>query len=230
MSARWVSLLVWAAVAASALYWGLALFVQPLQAPAGTRLADPAVALRGDLTRLLGADAPPPAETPPPAQAVNTDPRFTLVGVVSPRSETAARREGVALIATDGEAPRAYRVGAVIDGDQVLQAVSQRGALIGPRNAPPTVSLELPPPAPATTGTPTPAPAPPPGARPPVRPPTARAQVVRPLPSQVPTQVPAPMPAPAPAHSVSVDDAEDQAGQDTPIPQPPIGLPGAETR
>lgn len=152
MSARWVSLLAWAAVAASAIFWGLRVFVQAPAAPPQTRLADPAGAVRGDLTRLLGADAAPVAAAQPAAAAA--DPRYTLVGVVSPRDAARGRREGVALIATDGKPARAYRVGAAVDGDQVLQAVSQRGATIGPRDGPPTVALELPPPAPAATGRP----------------------------------------------------------------------------
>lgn len=153
MSARWVSLLAWAAVAASAVFWGLRVFVQAPAAPPQARLADPAVAVRGDLTRLLGADAAPAVAARPSPVAV-ADPRYTLVGVVSPRDAARGSREGVALIATDGKPPRAYRVGATVDGDHVLQAVSQRGAQIGPRGGPPAVALELPPPAAAATGRP----------------------------------------------------------------------------
>lgn len=152
MSARWVSLLAWAAVAASAVFWGLRVFVQPPAAPPQARLADPAGAMRGDLTRLLGADAPPAVAAQPAAAA--TDPRYTLIGVVSPRDTARGRREGVALIVTDGRPPRAYRVGAPVDGEHVLLAVSQRGAQIGPRGGPPVAALELPPPAPAATGRP----------------------------------------------------------------------------
>ncbi|MBX3600049.1 MAG: hypothetical protein KF863_05465 [Rubrivivax sp.] len=154
MSARWVSLLAWAAVAASAVFWGLRVFVQAPAAPPQARLADPSVALRGDLTRLLGADAPVAVARPAPVAVA--DPRFTLIGVASPRDAARGSREGVALIATDGKPARAYRVGATVDGDHVLQSVSQRGAQIGPRGGPPAVALELPPPAPPATGRPGP--------------------------------------------------------------------------
>jgi general secretion pathway protein C len=151
MVARWWTFGVWALVAGSAFFWGLRIFVQAPAAPPDTLVAQPGGDLRGDLTRLFGVDAPPPppaaAEAAPPP-----DPRFTLVGVVSPRSAAAAR-EGVALIAIDGNPAKAYRVGMVVDGNTVLQAVQARGALLGPRGAPASVTLELPPLPPPATGT-----------------------------------------------------------------------------
>jgi general secretion pathway protein C len=154
MSARLMTLVVWALAAAAAVAWGLKLFVSPTPVPAGAQVADTTPVLQADLTRLLGADPAPPAaaaeEAAPPA-----DPRFTLLGVVAPRQGAATRtgpREGVALIAIDGQTPRAYRVGARIEGDTVLQSVHARGAELGPRGGPAQVALELPPPAPAATG------------------------------------------------------------------------------
>jgi general secretion pathway protein C len=154
MSARLMTLVVWALAAAAAVAWGLKLFVSPTPVPAGAQVADTTPVLQADLTRLLGADPAPPAaaaeEAAPPADA-----RFTLLGVVAPRQGAATRtgpREGVALIAIDGQTPRAYRVGARIEGDTVLQSVHARGAELGPRGGPVRVALELPPPAPAATG------------------------------------------------------------------------------
>jgi len=152
MSARWWTFLVWALVAASALAWGLKVFVQPPAAPAQALVAQAGPAARGDLTRLLGKDPPPPpvvtaAVAPEPA----IDARFKLVGVVSPRSPQAAR-EGVALIAVDGKPPRAFRVGAVVEAPHVLQGVEPRGATLGPRGGTALIALKLPPPAPAATG------------------------------------------------------------------------------
>jgi general secretion pathway protein C len=146
---RAFTLLAWAAVAASALFWGLKLWAKPPAAPAGTQVAAGDAATRGDLSRVLGVDAAAPAaaEAPEPA----TDARFTLVGVVSPRNAQAAR-EGVALIAVDGKPAKAFRVGAVVDGTNVLQSVSARGASLGPRGGAPLVALNIPPPAPAATG------------------------------------------------------------------------------
>jgi general secretion pathway protein C len=51
-----VDLVVWALVAGSALFWGLKLASRPLPVPAQALVAEPGAALRGDLSRLLGAD------------------------------------------------------------------------------------------------------------------------------------------------------------------------------
>lgn len=148
MVARWWTFGVWALVAGSALFWGLRLFVQAPAAPRETSVAQAGGGARGDLTRLFGVDAPPPPMEEAPAPVA--DARFQLVGVVSPRGSGSAR-EGVALIAVDGKPAKAYRVGAAVTGDTVLQAVRQRGATLGPRGGAGAVALELAPlPAPAT--------------------------------------------------------------------------------
>ncbi len=152
MLARWWTFGVWALVAGSALFWGLRVFVQAPAAPRDTVVAQPGGDLRGDLTRLFGADAPPPPEPVQEAAVAAPNPRFVLVGVLSPRAAGAAR-EGVALIATDGNPAKAYRVGQVVDGNTVLQTVSARGAQLGARGGPATVALELAPLPAAATGT-----------------------------------------------------------------------------
>ncbi len=201
---------VWALAAAAAVAWGLRLFVQPQPVPAGAAVADATPVLQADLTRLLGAEPPPPAAAPE-AAAPPTDARFTLLGVVAPRTATGAgrsTREGVALIAVDDRPPRAFRVGARVDGDTVLQAVSARGAELGPRGGPVQVALQLPPLPPPATGT-LPSTAPPPadpGSRAPAPvPPFARPGSARPaqgLPSNLPYQLPgAGQPAREPASS-----------------------------
>lgn len=149
MSARWVTLFVWAAVAASALFWALKLVVKAPQAPPQVQLAEGSVAARGDLSRLLGADAPAALAVAAPEPAA--DARFSLVGVLSPRAPQAAR-EGVALIAVDGRPARAFRVGTVVDGQNVLQSVNARGAALGPRDGPSLIALKIAPPAAAATG------------------------------------------------------------------------------
>ena len=164
MSARWVTFFVWATVAASAGFWALKLMVKAAQAPPQMQLAEANVAARGDLTRLLGTDAPAamataapePGADAPAAMATATseaaaDARFILIGVLSPRAPQAAR-EGVALIAVDGKPARAFRVGTVVDGQNVLQSVHARGADLGPRNGPSLIALKIAPPAPAATG------------------------------------------------------------------------------
>jgi len=148
MSARWWTLVVWALVAASALAWGFRIFVRPPPAPPQARVAGNDAPVLGDLTRLLGPDAPPPVAQA--AQEPAADARFKLIGVVNPRSPQAAR-EGVALIAVDGKPARAYRIGAVVDGANVLQRVDARGASLGPARGPAAIALKVPPPAPAAT-------------------------------------------------------------------------------
>jgi general secretion pathway protein C len=83
-----------------------------------------------------GASVPPSAVTRQPA-AVS---RYQLSGVLA---STTAGGPGVALIAVDGGAARAVRVGAPVDGDLVLKDVSQGGAALGPANGPATVMLEV---------------------------------------------------------------------------------------
>jgi general secretion pathway protein C len=80
--------------------------------------------------------------------------RFKLIGVVAPRAERAAA-EGLALIAIDGKPPKAYRVGAAVDGELVLQRVHARGADLGARDATvASVALDVPPLPPPATGRP----------------------------------------------------------------------------
>jgi general secretion pathway protein C len=151
MTARWVAFLTWAAVAAAAAYWILRLAASPTPLPAHAHVAAAGARPSADLQRVLGAGAPPSAAPADPvAAAPAPDPRFTLVGVVAPRPGTSAR-EGLALIAADDQPAKAFRVGSVVDGTLVLQAVTPRGASLGPRGGPPSVVLELPEmPAPAT--------------------------------------------------------------------------------
>lgn len=137
---------IWAAVAASAVYWGLKLYSRGMPAPAHARAVSSAPgvnALQGaDLTRLLGVDEvvpPPVAEAPVPPVA---DARYQLLGVVAPRGKPGAA-PGVALIAVDGKPPRAYRVGAVVSGDTVLRAVHARSAELGQRGGPVATTLQL---------------------------------------------------------------------------------------
>lgn len=151
MLLRGWTLVVWALVAASALFWGFRLFSRPLPVPTKAQLAEPGAALRGDLSRLLGAEAAPPApsETAP---APADEARFALIGVVNPKPAQAAR-EGLALIAVDGKPPRAYRVGALIEGTHVLKSVSARGATLGLKDGGTPVALHIAPVAVASTGT-----------------------------------------------------------------------------
>jgi general secretion pathway protein C len=163
-------------VAATAVFWGLRLLVRAPGAPAYAVPVGDASAVRGDLTRLLGA-APVARTGAMPAADANS--RFRLLGIMAPKpvSGAAASLGGVALIAVDGKMPKAYAVGARLDGDLVLQSVSLRTVSIGPGQGTPAITLELPPPATAATGklpasgTPVPPPSPQPSLTPPAAPP-----------------------------------------------------------
>jgi general secretion pathway protein C len=143
---------VWLLVGLGAVFWGLKLFVRPPPPPPQVATVPTAQALRGDLTRLLGAAPAPEEEGPAPVAALAS--RFRLVGVVAPRSPRAAA-EGLALIAVDGKPPRAYRVGAAVEGELVLQSVRARGADLGARGAKvASVALDIAPLPPPATGVP----------------------------------------------------------------------------
>ncbi|MBS0447290.1 MAG: hypothetical protein JSR59_15225 [Proteobacteria bacterium] len=150
MVARLSALVVWALVAASAVFWGLRLTARPPQAPPYTvGVGDGAVA-RADLTRLFGAPAvAEPEETIAPDAAA----RYQLLGVIAPKPPKPNNPFGVALIAVDGQPPKAYKVGASLEDDLVLQSVGLRTAAVGPADGKAAFTLELPAPQPAATGT-----------------------------------------------------------------------------
>lgn len=150
MTARWWAFGTWALVAASLLFWGLRLLAPATPAPPHTQVATAGAGPRGDLTRLLGVDAAPTATAEPEEEPSPEASRFQLVGVVAPRGGSVS--QGVALISVDGQAAKAYRVGAAVEGDTVLHSVKQRSALLGPRGQAANVTLEIPPPEPAATG------------------------------------------------------------------------------
>ena len=151
MLARLFSFVVWALVAATVVFWGLRLFTRPAAAPSNAVVVGDSASARSDLSRLLGAA---PAATPAQAAAPDGGSRFRLLGIMAPRGRSVGSSgQGVALIAVDGKLPRAYTVGARVDGDLVLQAVTLRTVDIGSSAGAVTVRLELPVLSPPTTGT-----------------------------------------------------------------------------
>lgn len=152
MLARLSAFAIWALVAATAVFWGLRLFVSAPAAPAYAVAVGDAATVRGDLTRLLGTAPVVPVSAAATPEASS---RFRLFGIVAPKSggsESSAAGRGVALIAVDGKIPKAYPVGAQIDGDLVLQTVSLRTVSIATGKGAPAITLELPRPLPAATG------------------------------------------------------------------------------
>lgn len=154
MVARLCAFVIWALVAAIAVFWGLRLGARAPETPPNAVAAGDSPALRGDLTRLLGAPPVAAAQVEITPEAAS---RFKLVGVMAPKGAAAAtanpNARGVALIAVDGKPPKAYAVGSRLDGELVLQSVSLRTASIGTAQGASAMKLELPPLAAAATGT-----------------------------------------------------------------------------
>ena len=144
MLTRLSAFVIWALIAATAVFWALRLFVHPAPPPAHAVALSDSGAGRADLTRLFGATRVVVAAVPE-AQASS---RFRILGIVAPRPTSAGApgEGGVAVIAVDGKPARAFKVGSRIDNDLVLQSVSLRTASIGPaRGAGPAVLLQIPP-------------------------------------------------------------------------------------
>jgi general secretion pathway protein C len=141
MKARLLAFVIWAAVAASAVFWLLRLWTSSPTAPSYTVPVTTTAPPRSDLTAVLGA--PPAARQAAAPMEPALASRFKLLGVAAPRE--GGDVEGLALIAVDGKPARGFKVGTVIEGDLVLQSVHPRGAALGTKGAAPAVSLELPP-------------------------------------------------------------------------------------
>jgi general secretion pathway protein C len=207
MKVRLLAFVIWAAVAASAVFWLLRLWASSPAAPPYTVAVNTNAPPRGDLDRVFGA---PPSATP---TAGPTEPalasRFKLLGVAAPREGDDVN--GLALIAVDGKPARGFKVGSVIDGDLVLQSVHPRGAALGVQGAAPAVSLELPA-VPSATASP-------PATVPGFAPPPGTGSIV-----SVPTSIVPPPPATAPPAGVLPPE-----GGETDQPQP-IALPGVPPR
>ncbi|MEP7056245.1 MAG: hypothetical protein ABI809_00525 [Caldimonas sp.] len=143
MLARLSSFVIWGLIAATAVFWALRLGVQAPAAPPHAVAVDDVATGSGDLVRLLGA---PPVATPVAVAAPEASSRFRLLGIMAPRQAPAdgSNHGGLALIAVDGKPPRAYPVGAHLDGDLVLQSVSLRTASIGSPAGTESLILEIP--------------------------------------------------------------------------------------
>jgi general secretion pathway protein C len=200
MQARLLAFVIWAVVAASAVFWLLRLWSSSPTAPPHTTVPMPPQP-SGDLTRVFGAPPVPVAGPAPTEPALAS--RFKLLGVAAPRQ--GGNEAGLALIAVDGKPARGFKIGAAVDGNLVLQSVHPRGASLGPSGAAPAVSLELPA-LPGAVGT----------ARP-----TATSGT-GPIVSVPTSTVPPPPPLPSPVPGLRPPEAGETA---EPQPMPPPGAP-----
>jgi len=138
MTTRLMTLLIWAAVLAGAVAWGLPLFTRSTPVPPGTSLAAPAAPAGAGLVRLLGQA---PAASVVEAPVVVADSRFRLLGVVAPRAGAAS---GLALISVDGKPARAVGVGRELEPGLRLLRVGHREVELGATAGTPAVTLTLP--------------------------------------------------------------------------------------
>ena len=139
--ARVLAMIVWVAVGATAVFWGSHFVPSAHAPPARAAAAMPAPPLREDVTRLLGVEAPSNRVEATPAFADSS--RFQLIGVIA-SPDAISDSQGVALIVIDGQPARAFRVGAMLTSDRVLQSVQMRGAWIGSRDDGISFLLSLP--------------------------------------------------------------------------------------
>jgi general secretion pathway protein C len=223
MIARVAAFLLWAFAAGSAVFWGLRLAAQPLPVPAQAVPATAQVGSASAVTRMLGSTAAPSvAAAPPPASS-----RFKLIGALAPVRSGAG--PAVALIAVDGKPARAYALGARVEGELVLQSVSQRSADLGPAGGQAAFTLEVPRlPLPQTGVLPAAENGEPPdeGAGPPSRPAGAPRSLPPPAPPAVAPTVPgSPVPGQQPARQGAAAQPGTQQVPRAVPPQP--AMPGA---
>jgi len=147
MAARWTAWIVWAALAASLVFWGLRLSGRSAPVPAHAETVAMGQAVQGDVLRLFAATR---AASQAGAAAPEAAGRFKVLGVAAPSGGSSA---GWALLSVDGQPPRAVAVGGRVDAEWILQSVTQSRVEIGPKGAPASVALELSLLPPAATGT-----------------------------------------------------------------------------
>ncbi|MFM2119234.1 MAG: hypothetical protein RL722_702 [Pseudomonadota bacterium] len=154
--------LVWAALAASAVAWGLKLGGSGPGVPAQARLLSGEQSLKGDPLRLF---AQPAAASAAAVAMPALQGRLRLVGMVAPLPPVsgrpaAAAGAGVAMLALDGKPARALKVGSPLatlglEGPEsawVLLAIEPRSVRLGPVDGGTGFDLDAPRLAPAATG------------------------------------------------------------------------------
>jgi general secretion pathway protein C len=129
----WVTTSVWMLAAAGMAYWALQ---WPKAEPAATVpvpvASSPVSDLQGPMARALGQPASTAASPTPQTQSV-----YILMGVIASSSG-----QGSALIATDGQPPKAYRVGQTVQDGWTLVSLTARQARL--KSSGSEIMLELP--------------------------------------------------------------------------------------
>ena len=132
---KWLSLVVWALVAFSAVNWVLR-WTTPSGVSSVIR-AEPQPMPELDATAVARSLGVAPAQV---VAAPSLASRFQLLGVLA-----GGPNAGAALIAVDGKAAKPFRVGAVVSDGLVLQSAQGRRVSLGVAlDGTPTLTLDLP--------------------------------------------------------------------------------------
>lgn len=136
---RLLTLAIWAAAGASAVYWVLRVTAPATGASAPVVATPPTAPDTQAVARALGAQTG--GSVAGSAVQVPASTRLALVGVLAGLNSGG----GAALIAADGQPPQAFRVGAVVHEGLVLQNVHARTARLGKSvDGPAVITLEMP--------------------------------------------------------------------------------------
>jgi general secretion pathway protein C len=153
MLSRAAAFLIWALVAATGVFWLLRLTAQGPSIPHATMASAEALPARAELSRVLGST---PVMATPATASPELSSRFVLTGVMAPKKSPGgagkSQGPGLALIAVDGQPAKPFALGAKLDGNLTLLAVTLRSASIGPEGGLPVLILELPALPPPATG------------------------------------------------------------------------------
>lgn len=128
-----MAVFICAGAAASVVYWGFQLTTPPAS-PSTAALTAPGNVphdATASVARALGHTATAAV------QVSATGSPFKLMGVIA-----SASGQGSALIATDGQAPKAYRVGQAVQDGLILTALTPRQAIL--KSASQQLQLDLP--------------------------------------------------------------------------------------
>ena len=136
----WITALLWCAAAASVVFWVLQ-FPQGRSASAVSVVqTGGAMAVHSQASESAQGSRIWGVKGPRPESAVAASGRYQLWGVVA-----GASGRGSALIAIDGQPPKAYRVGQALSEGVYLQSLNHRQAQIGPSAEGPSLfALTLP--------------------------------------------------------------------------------------
>ena len=135
-AARWLAAILWLLAGLSASYWGLRWWGSPAPVPVPRLAPEHASVDPVAVARALGEPSGAPVAA---AEAEVVASRHQLLGVVRD-----AQGRGAALIASDGQPAKPYRVGAALPDGLVLRELGAREAVLAPAGGGAAQRLSLP--------------------------------------------------------------------------------------